>query len=286
MKLERKDKAWYGDRAAKLSAEHYLMQDIQSLRARLEGESIVGSLLPKTPWKCVEVGGVVTGVQDGDTTWLYATDLGNALLARIATQEARMMLNNQSEAPLNARVGGIELRLEVKRVGELKGMWFVYGQSAQDGARLAGNTVQQTKNSQVLGRGVREWFDTAKRSKITQEEIMIKDRALKALGDLQELRQATSPYQTELDELKVQKRELDAWFSAQDFNKLGDAVDPYLQMLSEHRMARLAPIEDALEAVELEQSGLALEPQEAEPFALTASTQYSTEVERVGPRMG
>ncbi|MBF6615612.1 MAG: N-6 DNA methylase [Candidimonas sp.] len=256
VKLERKDKAWYGDRAAKLSAEYYLKQDIQGIEARIEAEKAIGAMLPNTPWKCVQVSGAITGVQDGDTTWLYATDLGNALLARVATVEARMMLNNKSDAPLNAKIGDIELMLEIKLVGELKGMWFIYGQSALDGKRLAGNVVQQSKNGQMLGRGVRGWFDCAKRMQELTGEIMIKDRGLKALGDLSALREASSPYQAELDELKEKKRELDAWFAAQDFDKLGDGPDPFLLMLAEHRMSRLAPVEDALEAVELIDSGL------------------------------
>ncbi|MBA1280212.1 N-6 DNA methylase [Stutzerimonas stutzeri] len=257
VKLERKDKAWYGDRASKLSAEYYLKQDIKAIQSRIDLEQTVGELLPRARWKCVEVTGAINGIQDGDTTWLYATDLGNALLSRVATVEARMMLNNRSEAPLSARVGEIDLMLELKQVGEQRGMWFIYGQSAIDGTRLGVNVVQQTKNTQMLGRGVRCWFDSSKRLQDFHNDMIIKIRGLSALGDLEALREAQSPYQAQLAVLKDEKRELDAWFAAQDFDKLGDGPDPFLTMLSEHRMQNASHLEDELEEVELMASSIA-----------------------------
>lgn len=256
LKLERKDRAWYGDRAAKLSAEYHLKQDIEAIGGRIVKERTVLELLPKATWKSVEVKGTITGAQDGDTTWLYATDLGNALIARVATVEARMMLNNQYEAPINARVGNIELMLERITTGMDKGMWFIFGRSALDGQRLAANTVQQSKNGQILGKNVRSWFDSGKRMQDHQNDMMIKKRGISALGDLSVLRNAQSPYEAELSEIKVKKHELDSWFAAQDFDKLGDGPDPYIAMLGDYRQSKQSPVDDKLEAVEFEVSGI------------------------------
>lgn len=250
VKLERKDRAWYGDRASKLNAEFYLKQDIGLIEERIAKEAAVLELLPQARWKSATVKGVITGIQDGDTTWIYATELGNAMLARITSVEAKMMLNSQSEAALNVSVGKIDLMLERKSTGEFKGMWFVYGKSSVDGQRLAVNTIQQTKNSQILGRNVRAWFDSAKRIEDHRNDMMIKERGIGALGDLTELRNATSPYTEELEELKGLKRELDSWFAAQDFNKLDAGNDPFIAMLGDHRVSmRMGPIIDELELV-------------------------------------
>lgn len=250
VKLERKDKAWYGDRASKLNAEFYLKQDIEIIQGRIEKEKLVQGLLPKALWKSATINGTITGAQEGDTTWLYATELGNALLARIATVEAKMMLNNQSDAPLNVKVGNIDLMLERRSVGECKGMWFIYGCSALDGKRLAANTIQQTKNGQILGRSVRAWFDSTKRIEEHMSDMIIKKRGIDALGDLSELRSATSPYNDEIAVVREQKRELDAWFTAQDFNSLDSGEDPFIAMLGDYRLERRAsPVIDELELV-------------------------------------
>ena len=68
LKLERKDRAWYGDRMNKLSAEHYLRQDIARIERRVEEEKRVQALLPKATYKSVTVNGTISGLQDGDTT--------------------------------------------------------------------------------------------------------------------------------------------------------------------------------------------------------------------------
>lgn len=253
VKLDRKERAWFGDRASKLNAEYHLKQDIAIIEQRIAKELVVRDLLPKTPWKNATVKGTITGVQDGDTTWLYATELGNAMLARIATVEARMMLNSQSEAVLNVTVGKIDLMLERKDTGFDKGMWFVYGRSSVNNARLPANTIQQTKNSQILGRSVRAWFDSPKRIDEHRNDMVIKQRGIEALGDLTTLRNATSPYSADLEALKKVKRELDDWFAAQDFNKLDAGNDPFLEMIGDYRMSkRMVPMIDELERVDLD----------------------------------
>lgn len=250
VRLERKEKAWYGDRASKLSAEYHLQGMIKGLNTAIESEKHAMSLLPKAQWKSATVNGSITGVQDGDTTWLYATELGNALLTRITNIEAKMMLNNQQTADLNAHVGGIKLMLE-RDVRQIHAPWSVYGVSAEDGQRLPMNTLQQTKNTQVLGRGVRQWFDRAAKVKEYQEEIGIRTRGLAALGDLEALRAETSPFEAELQEAKEVKRELDQWFAAQDFNKLDEGGDPYLIMLAQYKdELALSNATDELELVQ------------------------------------
>lgn len=257
VKMERKDRAWYGDRASKLNAEFYLKSDIAIIEERIAKEAAVLELLPQARWKSATVKGVITGIQDGDTTWIYATELGNAMLARITSVEAKMMLNSQSDAALNVSVGKIDLMLERKSTGEFKGMWFVYGKSSVDGQRLGVNTIQQTKNGQILGRNVRAWFDSAKRIEDHRNDMMIKERGIGALGDLTDLRNATSPFTDELEELKGLKRELDTWFAAQDFNKLDAGNDPFIAMIGDYRLSRrMEPIIDELELVEPDFGGI------------------------------
>lgn len=250
LKLERKDRAWYGDRMNKLSAEHYLRQDIARIERRVEEEKRVQALLPKATYKSVTVNGTISGLQDGDTTWLYATELGTALLSRIPLVEAKLMRFNEREMTLNAYVGGIEL-MAVRDNNSEHGQLFIQGRSPE-GEIFSVNSVALSKNAQVLGRGVREWFESPARLKKHRDDMMIKQRGLEALGDLDALREATSPYESELEAMKKLKAELDGWFAAQDFDKLGDGPDPFLMMLAEHRIAMQDNAADDLEALSVE----------------------------------
>ncbi|WP_326430262.1 N-6 DNA methylase (plasmid) [Stutzerimonas frequens] len=250
VKLERKDRAWFGDRMNKLSAEHYLRHDISRIERWIEEEKNVQAMLPKATFKSVTVNGTITGLQDGDTTWLYATELGTALLSRTPLVEAKLMRFNEREMTLNAYVGDIEL------IGVLDnrtdhGQMFIQGRSP-DGTIIPVNSVALSKNPQVVGRGVREWFDSPNRLKKHRDDMMIKQRGLDALGDLDALRSASSPYEAELEAMKTVKAELDGWFAAQDFDKLGDGPDPYLEMLAEYRAGLRDDQVDDLEPLAIE----------------------------------
>ncbi|MDU4254447.1 N-6 DNA methylase [Pseudomonas sp.] len=247
LKMERKDRAWYGDRMNKLHAEHQLRNSMRWLERDLAVESRVQELLPKATYKHATVKGTISGLQDGDTTWLYATELGTALLSRIPLVEAKLMRFNEREMSLNAYVGGIELMVTMEGEGVL-GSLYIKGRSP-DGEMFAVNSVGLSKSAQIMGRGVRDWFDSPSRMKRIRDDMVIKNRSLEALGDLEALREATSPFEAELATLKAQKAELDGWFAAQDFDKLGDGPDPFLVMLAAHQLARVQAVEDGLEAV-------------------------------------
>lgn len=257
VKLERKERAWFGDRMNKLSAEHYLKRDMDSIERRIQIEQRIHTLLPQARFKSVTVNGTITGLQDGDTTWLYATELGTALLSRLPLVEAKLMRFNEREMSLNAYVGGIELvavrdsfRDDGSEGFKFEEQIFIKGRSKADGELFPVNAVAQSKNPQILGRGLRAWFDSPARLKSLRDDMMIKQRGMDALGDLEALRQATSPFEADLAEMKGKKAELDSWFAAQDFDKLGDGPDPFLMMLAEHMHNTAEPVEDQLEAMD------------------------------------
>ena len=163
------------------------------------------------------------------------------------------MRNNESTAPLSMNIGEIELvvHLGMQKEGEIRGML--------NGELLPVNIVMPSKNEQVLGREVREWFAFDKRIGRLEDDLRQANNGLAVLADFDHA--APWIHADQLQEIKQRKQELDRWFASQEFDNLADAVDPFLQMLAQYRSAQaVADLEDALEEVPLTQSGLFDEP--------------------------
>lgn len=246
-KLTRAKQHWEGDRINRYSAANRYNRELKQVEERIALEEKVRAALPGSLIRSVTVRGSITGLQEGDTTWLYAQEVGEAIQARAPVLEARLMRSNEQLEPLKMNVGEIEIVLEVdNRLKEtaLRG--------TLDGALLPVNRSTLSKNTVVLGRSVREWFGTDERMKVLMEE---KARLLKSLDvvgavDFNE----KWAHESELEELMGQKQELDTWFAAQDFNKTNDGPDPFLMELEAYLAKLEGPAtEDKLESFNKEQ---------------------------------
>lgn len=254
IKLERKYRAWLGDRASKGSMRQTLERDLRGAKRLLAQEEQIRDALPKSRVRVVTIEGAVSDLQDGSASWLYATPVGVALNKRLPLIEAKMMRFNETEMPLNMRIGDINLMARVENdvftksrritvVGELNGQIIPF------------NDVAPSKNDQIFGRSVRSWYDTGERSARIQVEIDRIEQGLSALAGFDMA--AAWPYEDDLEKLKARKRELDAWFATQNFDNYAQAEDPYLKMLAEHRSQMRAGANMADEIEVLPASGQA-----------------------------
>lgn len=240
-KLERKWRAWTGERASRMMWLRHTEHEIEDQQRQLEIEKQVQQALPMATFKAVTVKGTVHGVQDGDTTWLYAKEVGEALNARIPVAEAYMQKFNEVARPLNVHVGDIAIQLERKSYSrsefELRG--YI------SGVRLPSNAHGISKNDQVLGKSVRSWFDSAERQQKIQSEIVRLTRDLEALngaGGLDEW-----PHFGELEVLKARKSELDRHFAAKEQTAIPQ-YDPFIIRLAEYKAdLQMKHSEDSLE---------------------------------------
>ncbi|WP_122378155.1 N-6 DNA methylase [Pseudomonas cannabina] len=249
-KMERKQRAWYGDRANKMSMNHYLTRSLVMLEAKKELEQDIAKALPQSRFRNVTVDGPITDLQDGSTTWLYATEVGQAALSRLPVIEAKLMRNNETKAPLFMRIGGIELEvvLGLDKRGSIRG---VLG-----GEALPVNMVHPSKNAPVLGKMLREWFDVNRRVNAINDELAVTQKGLASLNGFDP--KAEWEHEADLKLLKAQKLELDTWFTSQNFDQVHSGPDPYLSMVAAYEATLPVcddggPIADQLEASEVEE---------------------------------
>eukprot|EP00659_Diplonema_papillatum_P019883 gene19883-30578_t len=150
--------------------------------------------------------------QDGSTTWLYATEAGKALKARLIGAETQLMRSNEKSAPLNISIGRIELRLcSPNAIATGRDSLFTTGQPM-----VAGfiedeplPTMHFTPSNSDRGNGakLREWYDAAGRAAELASKLELVNRQILLLSDNQDL--GDWAHQAELDELKAKKLELD-----------------------------------------------------------------------------
>lgn len=228
-RLERRQRNWWNERVQRASAAKQLQRTISATEAMLSKTEQVIQALPASRYKCVTVSGAVTDLQDGPTTWLYATQVGDAIHSRLPFIEAKLMRKGGAELyePLGMSIGDIELGVLLERDKTVK----IVGKLNDE--ILPMNHVRQSKSAQAMGRGVREWFDIEHelRAALLRDKA-VAERNLAALGDVGA--DEVWPEQATLDSLRERQHELDAWFAAQDFNKEEKGPDPFLVMLEEH----------------------------------------------------
>lgn len=208
--------------------------------------------------------GTVHGMQDGDTTWLYAKELGTAVRARMQLAAASLQRNNHDSKSIGVYVGGVEF---VVVRGAFSNEFDVVPVD-QNGRKLgAGSFGCGLKDVVAIGRAVRGIFDSAARQQSILANIERAQRDLESLGDLSALRVAEWPGEQELSDMITRKRELDQWFAQQDFNS-SDGHDPFLARLALLRnerdlAAQAAVVDDDIELVDDD----SLEDIEAAAFA-------------------
>lgn len=252
-RLERRQRSWWNDRIQRASTAKQIEREINTVNVMIARADQVIEALPASRYKCVTVGGSITDMQDGPTTWLYATEVGEAIHSRLPFLEAKLMRMGGTDLyePLGMSVGKIEL-----------GVLLTFDKSSRVVGRLGDeilplNQVRHSKSAQAMGRGVRAWFDVEHELKPSLlRDKAVAERNLAALGDIEQ--EDAWPQQEEYDALRERQRELDAWFVAQDFNKEDEGPDPFLTMLQQ-----LRDEQEALSAViadELEQVGTAPVP--------------------------
>lgn len=247
LKMGKKQQSWMVDRANKGSAIRHYEWEIANAQKSLGLESKIFHALPKSRIKAATVSGSISGIQDGPTTWLYATDLGEAMLSRLPYQQATMQKNNEQEMSIGVSVGDIEFSLQYLHTSHLFRIC-----ASVAGERIQDAIFSVSKNAQVLGRCVREIYDVSSRSAKLQKTIELAQRNIEAIGILDFT--AVWPQRDELSELVARKRELDAHFAKASAAATTITFDPFMLMLAEHLSdieVMATGAEDELEAVDI-----------------------------------
>lgn len=251
-KLERAWRVWLADASSRRSALFHQKREAQFLTKMIGAQKSIIEALPQVTYKSIEVKGSIHDLQDGSTTWLYATEAGKALKARLIGAETQLMRSNEKSAPLNISIGRIELRLcSPNAIATGRDSLFTTGQPM-----VAGfiedeplPTMHFTPSNSDRGNGakLREWYDAAGRAAELASKLELVNRQILLLSDNQDL--GDWAHQAELDELKAKKLELDTWFAAQE-TTLASSIDPFEEMLNEYRESV------AIDADQLEQFSL------------------------------
>lgn len=269
-KLERAWRVWLADASSRRSALFHQKREAQFLTKMIGAQKSIIEALPQVTYKSIEVKGSIHDLQDGSTTWLYATEAGKALKARLIGAETQLMRSNEKSAPLNISIGRIELRLcSPNAIATGRDSLFTSGQPM-----VAGfiedeplPTMHFTPSNSDRGNGakLREWYDAAGRAAELASKLELVNRQILLLSDNQDL--GDWAHQAELDELKAKKLELDTWFAAQE-TTLAPSIDPFEEMLNEYRESV------AIDADQLEQ--FSSNPQEMDVSGLFGNQPTAT----------
>jgi len=237
-KLLRAKRNWEGDKVNRYSAANRYNRELAFIDTRLSIEAKVLAALPDSKYRVATVRGSVMGVQDADTSWLYAKEVGEAIQSRAPVLEAKLMRSNESRVPLNISVGEIQLSIHMNNLKEVTIRGMIGDQE------LPTNITNISKNSVVLGRGARDWFAADERIEKLKVDQARLHRSLEILGavDFDEVWE----HEQELEDALMAKDELDKWFSEQNFNKVDNGPDPYLTMLEDYLTDLITEDEDSL----------------------------------------
>lgn len=224
-RLERRKRTWTREQAYVRDRVGEMHRDIGKLKSYIESYRAVQQALPQSTYKAITVRGSIFAVQDGDTTWLSATEAGIALKTRLDSVVATISRSNERSQPLKANIGPIELMVE--RNGLNEDVIF----ADLDGRSVPKFSIKEHKNPQQLGRVVRSLYNAA--------EVIRDDSAqIKAIEDniaRSPAVQSEWPLVLEYEKLRETKRELDEWFVKQDFDsRFQGMADPFEAKLSEY----------------------------------------------------
>ncbi len=236
-KLDRKYKAWLNESLARTSAMRRLSGQVSDLERRLALVKQAIALMGASKARGIEVKGAVHGLQDGSTTWFYATPVGEAIESRFAPAEIATMRNNEEFVPLNIKIGNLEMVVTRARnyatetiVGREPSMVA----AVIDGVPLPFLRFSPSKDAKHTGTSMRKWLklDTLD----VEEQLGHKRDQLDYLKSQPGLSD-TWPHEGELKDLRERKRALDAWFASQ-VEEAAPEFDPFEAALAEYRAER------------------------------------------------
>ncbi|MGO4801078.1 helicase-related protein [Pseudomonas sp. W22_MBD1_FP4] len=240
-KMERKRRAFQSDLYGKASEAQSLSRSMQILQRMIDGErKIEAALSSSSDRKPVEVfGGVSKMGLEASATFLRATEVGEAILARAPMAEARLMKFQGDCESLGIRVGRIELVLEINPISKLS---FMRGQL--DGELLP-LRFSLSKSAQVMGGFAREFYDTQYRIKRHEFELA---RAAASYDLVKDFKLDMEwPHEAEYKMLHARQQELNRWFASQKFDDTS-AGDPFADRIAALELAN----EQAMKLLELE----------------------------------
>lgn len=244
-KLQRQQRSWASEKSRIDEALNNCERRLSWEKRELNELTIASGYLPSTTFKPVEIQGSISGLQDGDTSWLYAKEVGTALSVRLPFLEARLMRSMDKAVPLKVSIGAIELHLSMERLGA--GIHFAI-QPMVDGELLA--IAQRkvrlgiSKDPVSMGRAVRELYElrgylvesTERNVKKCEAEV---ERLLG--GSVRTDRWIGEP---ELVQALARQSELNRHFATQ-VASLASTDDPYLEMLEEYRSQMATQLEES-----------------------------------------
>jgi len=242
-RLERRHRSWVREQAYTRDYVYKMEKDIVTLNTLANSYQEVHKALPHSTYKAITVRGSIFAVQDGDTTWLSATEAGIAIKTRLDSIGATLSRSKDQSQPLKANIGDLELMVERNFMGED----IIFADL--DGRSVPRFSVTQLKNPQSVGRAIRELYNAADVINQCHKEIKIIEENIARSPKVQTVWLEEAQYQ----QRKATKKELDEWFAKQDFDKrfegLADPFEAKLQgyVLEHERMMAMSE-EDDMEA--------------------------------------
>lgn len=224
-RLERRKRTWTREQAYARDRLNEMKRDISKLESHIQSYKAVQKALPKSTYKAITVRGSVFGVQEGDATWLSATEAGIALKTRIDSVTATISRSNERSLPLKANIGEIELMIE--RNGLNQDVIF----ADIDGRSVPDFSIKEHKNPQQLGRSVRSLYNAAGVIKNNTDQIKTIEDNISRTPAIE----TEWPLAAEFEKLCETKRELDSWFVKQDFDSRFEGIsDPFEAKLNQY----------------------------------------------------
>lgn len=241
-RLDRRKRTWTREQAFTRDRVGEMHREIKSLQSNIESYKGVQQALPHSTYKAITVRGSIFAVQEGDTTWLSATEAGIALKTRLDNVVATISRSNERSQPLKANIGSIELMVERNALNQD----IIFADL--DGRSVPQFSIKENKNPQQLGRSVRSLFNAAEVIK----DNLAKIKTIEGNIARSPAVQTEWPLQSEYEALLAQKVELDDWFVKQDFDKRFEGIaDPFLAKLEgyvvQHNLLMAQQEEDDME---------------------------------------
>lgn len=244
VKLQRQQRSWSSEKSRVDEALSKCERSLAWETRQLNELVAASDYLPKTGFKPVEVQGMIKDVQDGDTSWLYAKEVGLALKSRLPFLEAKLMSSMERTVPLNVSIGAIDLHLRLDRSA---GVSFAIhpiagGELLAIAERKLGLHISSDPAS--LGRSIRDLYSLREyHMDKTLSNVQRLDAEVKRLvgGAARSDRWGG---EEELTAALARQYELNRHFASQVAN-LESTDDPYLEMLEVYRSQMMAEPEES-----------------------------------------
>lgn len=243
-KLQRQQRSWASEKSRIDEALNNCERRLAWEKRELNELTLASGYLPDTTFKPVVIQGAISELQEGDTSWLYAKEVGTALVARLPFLESRLMRSMDKSVPLKVSIGAIELHLSMDRMGA--GVHFTI-QPMVDGELLsvAQRKVRLgiSKDPVSMGRAVRELYELRDYLLESTERNVRKCEAEVERLNGGAVRTDRWSGEAELVQALARQSELNRHFATQ-VASLASTDDPYLEMLEEYRSQVATQVEE------------------------------------------